>query len=259
MNYRTLCSQTAKLVMEAGEIITGPKEVQIYNKEGSHNYVTQMDRDISQFLTTGLKKLLPDSSVISEENDIQPEKKHHTWIIDPIDGTTNYMYGFRLSAISIALMQEMTPIMAVVYNPFTRELFHAVRGQGAYLNELPIQVCADNHVQDTLILAETDPYSDRAENTTFSIIHQLFQHCIDVRITGSAALDLCYLAAGRAGAFFARKLSPWDMAAGCLILEEAGGAASAWDGTKPDFQKPGSIVCGTPEIHKELLKIFNSY
>ena len=196
MNLEKLLEEVKEIACNAGDFIKNPQTIEVFAKNGKHNYVTQMDQKISDYLLAQMPLILPGSAVLSEEGeDKTPAGTSMVWIVDPIDGTTNYMYHFRLSAISIALMKDGEAVLAVVYNPFMEEMYWAVKGAGAYLNGEAIHVSNDDSIRHTLVLAETDPYSNRAGNQTFLWLNQLFQSCIDIRITGSAALDFCYIAA----------------------------------------------------------------
>jgi len=258
MNLEKLLVDVKEIAYNAGELIKNPQTIEVFSKSGKHNYVTQMDKKISDYLLSQLPLILPGSVVLSEEGeDRNTADTSLVWIVDPIDGTTNYMYHFRLSAISIALMKDGKAVLAVVYNPFINEMYWAAKDAGAYLNGETINVGNDESINHTLVLAETDPYSNRASNHTFLWLNQLFQSCIDIRITGSAALDFCYIAAGRAGAFLTPQLDPWDMAAGYLIMAEAGGIATHFDGSPLLFSGSETAIAGNPQIYHELLDFFN--
>lgn len=259
MNLELMMEAVKEAVCQAGQRVKDCPFDDVSSKNGKHNYVTNMDEEISCYLMTKLPQILPGSLVLSEEGQtVAATEESYVWVVDPIDGTTNYMYDFQLSAISVALMKTGEVLLAAVYNPFMNELYWAVRGGGAWLNDHQLAVNRDDSVGNTLVLVETDPYGDRSQNQTFAQVHELFQTCIDIRITGSAALDLCYLAAGRAGAFFSWQLNLWDMAAGYLILTEAGGVATHFDGS-PLFASDGEdVIAGNPDIHRELIVFFES-
>lgn len=254
MNCIHIAQQVKEIAKRAGNKIKIKNDIEIFAKEGSHNYVTEMDKKISAFLEKELLDIVPESIVISEESRKNKELTSSlAWIIDPIDGTTNYIYHFNLSCISIALMENQSPVLGVVYNPFTDEMFCGIKNNGAYLNEKRIQVNRTSSVKESLILAETNPYSNRSENKSFSCMNRLFQTCVDIRITGSAALDVCYIASGKGSGFFTESLCPWDVAAGYIILEEAGGRATHWDGTPLTFKTNENIVASNGFIHDEML------
>lgn len=257
MNLDLIMKETKDTIVLAGQRIKNCPFRDVSSKNGKHNYVTQMDKEISSYLMAQLPFILPGSLVLSEEGQaVAMTEESYVWVVDPIDGTTNYMYDFQLSAISVALVKAGEVLLAAVYNPFMEEMYWAVTGQGAWLNDRQLTVSKDASISSTLVLVETDPYGDRSQNQTFSKVHELFQSCIDIRITGSAALDLCYLAAGRAGAFFSWQLELWDMAAGYLILKEAGGVATHFDGSPLLTTEGEDIIAGNPDTHQELLGFF---
>lgn len=259
MNWELMMKAVKETVCQAGQSVRNCPFGGVSSKSGKHNYVTQMDEKTSQYLMMQLPQILPGSLVLSEEGQtVAATEEAYVWVVDPIDGTTNYMYDFQLSAISVALMKAGEVLLAAVYNPFMEELYWAVRGSGAWLNDRRLAVNRDDSVGNTLVLVETDPYGDRSQNQTFAKVHELFQTCIDIRITGSAALDLCYLAAGRAGAFFSWQLNLWDMAAGYLILAEAGGVATHFDGSPLFITDGEDVIAGNPDIHRELTGFFES-
>lgn len=234
-----LLSEVRGLVLEASRLFSTGEELRVSAK-GAKDYVTQVDLAVSAFLSNRLPGLLPGSRVISEEDtQAPPLDDGYCWIIDPVDGTTNLIYGLPLYAISIGLFWQREPVLGVVYNPATGEMFSGAKGEGAYLNGEPIQVCGDDSIEGTLVLAETNPYGDRTRSRTTEVIGRVFLDCIDYRVTGSAALDVCYVACGRGGVFLSESLEAWDCAGGCAILLEAGGRFTDWQGEPFPFGKKG--------------------
>ncbi|MBQ7679972.1 MAG: inositol monophosphatase [Butyrivibrio sp.] len=236
------------LAREAGELIrqADPQEADVDAKEGHANFVTRYDRLVQDRLQSGLAEILPGAGFFGEEggHDGFPENEY-TFIVDPIDGTSNFMRGFRMSAIAIALVQDRQRIFGLVYNPFMNEMFTAVRGEGARLNGRPIHV-SPLPLAESLVIFGTAPYYPGQPAVAFAKAQELLPQCIDVRRMGSAELDLCYVACGRAGMYFEPIIQPWDFAAGSLIVEEAGGRVTRWDGSAPDVTQPGScLACGS--------------
>ena len=245
--------EAIKKIREAGAMITADSSAAVMNK-GWQDYVTQRDIEVSDFLFDALPKLLSGSVVISEERKDRPcVTDEYTWIVDPIDGTSNFIFGMQLSAVSVGLLHKKKPIFGAVYNPFTNELFHAKKGKGAFLNDTPIHVGEKEKLEDTIVLFETNPYSGRERTDTRDVIHSIFQKCVDYRVTGAAALDICYIAAGRGCAFVSKQLAPWDFAGGLAILLEAGGKASGWKGEALDFEGLQPVVASNGKVHEELL------
>lgn len=251
--YKELLEKVKELALEVSGLAKRDEHLFI-KKKGAKDFVTETDLKISEYLSVRLPQLLQDSIVISEEGDTRQLTNRYCWIIDPIDGTSNYIFGWREFCISIGLVENGTPVLGVVYSPGTNELFEAAKGEGARCNGKPIHVSAEEHTGDTLILAETNPYGNRALGTLPRLFGKIFPDCIDLRITGSAALDCCYVACGRGGAFFAESLKPWDFAAGEIILAEAGGKLTAWDGSKSVFVGNFNAIATNGLVHDEMLE-----
>ena len=178
------------------------------------------------------------------------------WILDPIDGTTNYIYQYNHSAISLALKDASGIVFGVIYNPFTNELFSAIREEGSYLNGTPIKVNNTVSLDSALVSVGTSPYHKEMAHSVFRKIEQVYQRALDIRRTGSAALDLAYVACGRQDAYFEYGLKPWDYAAGNLILTEAGGIVQSIDSESISYVQPSSIVaCSSVVLMQEVLVI----
>ena len=211
-------------------------------KAGHANFVTDHDRRVQERLRDALGKIMPDAQFIGEEGTSQrfsPSGKF--FIVDPIDGTTNFIKDFHASAISVALVVDGTAELGVVYNPYLDEMFSARRGCGAFCNERRIRV-SDEPLENGLVIFGSAPYDETLGERSFRLAHAYFKRAIDIRRTGSAALDLCSVAAGRAELFFELSLSPWDHAAGALIVEEAGGIVTDIDGNALAYDRKCSVV-----------------
>ena len=218
------------------------------------DFVTDADLAVSDFLGERLPTLLPGSRMISEEGDALCAPEGETFIVDPIDGTTNLMYGLRLSALSVGYLSQGAPVMGVVYNPFTEELFAAERGKGATLNGAPVHVNGDAALCDALIGAEAGPITAERQRDFFEKMTRLHMLGRGMRLTGSAALDLCYVACGRFSAAVFHYLFPWDHAAGGLILREAGGRFTSLRGDAPGFSEREELLCASNgALHEALL------
>ena len=230
-------------------------------KSGAQNFVTDYDIRTEQFLRTAFAEALPDWDMLGEESaDTHPAKiaGGQTLIVDPIDGTTNFMEDCRYSAISVGACDRGTMVYGAVYNPYADELFYAVRGGGAYLvhdgTEKRLHV-STRSLSDGMCLFGTSPYyRDRLGKATFTSLWSLFQCCRDIRRSGSAALDLCAIAAGRGDVFFEYLLSPWDYAAGSLLITEAGGVICTFDGSAVAFDHPSPVLAGNPDTVAEVLQ-----
>lgn len=241
-----------RTVKEAGNIILSAhnQEDAITAKEGKKNFVTKYDVAVQDFLFRELGKSFPDAEFIGEESENDFSGDGLRFIIDPIDGTTNFMQDYRCSCISVALCKERDVIAGVVYNPYTNELFSAEKGKGAYLNGEKINV-SERPLPDGLALFGTSPYHPENTDETFALVRRVFDFCRDIRRSGSAAYDICMIACGRAEVFFEKALQPWDIAAGTLIVKESGGTAKNYKGGEISLSGPDDAVFANPEAYKE--------
>jgi len=226
-------TQLECLARRAGELALSNTLSHSVHTKGTADFVTDADLAVSDFLKKELPLLVPGSRVLSEEGEHEEGLEGKLFIIDPIDGTTNLMYHMNLSAVSIAYAEDGAIRLAVVYNPFTGELFSAQRGQGAWLNGSPIHVNRDREIASSLLAFEAGPATLGTQQEYLQAMLCLHQASRGMRFTGSAAIDLCYVACGRFSAAAFHYLFPWDYAAGWLILEEAGGRLTLLDGGKP--------------------------
>ena len=224
-------------------------------KPGSANFVTVHDVRIQEFLIREIKGLIPSACFIAEEkdNDSAVLSRDFCFIIDPIDGTTGFIHDNRHSCVSVGLFSHGEAVFGAIYDPYQRELFHAVRGKGAFLNDRPIHVSAFPFDSALASYGTSPYYKDTLGEKTFAFCRELFESCADVRRCGSAALDLCYVAAGRYDVFFEMVLSPWDIAAGALLITEAGGVISQMNGDAIDFSRPCSVIAASDICYPELL------
>lgn len=230
----------------------------IEEKGHSGDLVTIADRESEEYIIELLHARYPAHAILAEESgsqfaEIQGVNTKFIWTIDPLDGTTNYTHQFPMFAVSIALLYENIPLIGVVYNPIIGELFHAVRGQGAYLDAMPISVSKVSELPYSLLV--TGFAYDRRENpdNNFSEFCHLTQLSQGVRRIGSAALDLAYVAAGRFDGYWERGLKPWDVAAGILLVEEAGGCISGYKDAPFDLYS-GRILASNKLLHAALSK-----
>lgn len=232
MDDKILLQQIESIVRECGQLILHADREQnaIEEKAGHANFVTAYDKKVQQILQENLLTFLPEAVFVGEEEDIHASvAKGYAFIVDPIDGTTNFIKDYHASSISVGLALDGKMYMGVVYNPYLNEMFTAIKGQGAHLNGRPIHV-SDEPLENGLVLFGTALYYKEYSKTTFEMAYEYFNKALDIRRSGSAALDLCSIAAGRAELFFELYLSPWDFAAGSLILEEAGGKITTIQG-----------------------------
>ena len=223
----------------------------ITSKEGRANFVTKYDLLVQNFLFDQIKKLYPDAKFIGEEDDKHPSSMDgRCFIIDPIDGTSNFIFDNKFSAISVAMMEDGEVTAGIVYNPYLDELFYAKKGEKAYLNQRVLQV-KPLPLKDSLAAFGTSPYEEKLADQSFEIARKLLNHVVDIRRCGSAALDICYVAANRYSFFFELQLSPWDFAAASLILQEAGGKITTFDKKELFYEAKTSIVAANPVAYQE--------
>lgn len=251
-----MLKKITEIVKEAGKIVLSAhnQENTITAKEGKKNFVTKYDVAVQEFLFRELGKDFPDAQFIGEEGENDISTNGLRFIIDPIDGTTNFMQDFRCSCISIGLCKGNDVIAGVVYNPYTNELFSAEKGKGAYLNGNKIKV-SERPLSDGLALFGTSPYHPENTDETFALLRKVFDFSRDIRRSGSAAYDICMIACGRCEVFFEKSLQPWDIAAGTLILKEAGGIALNYQGRDISFSTPNDVVFANPKAYKEFITL----
>lgn len=239
-----LVNEISLLVKECGKVILNAdgEKMAINMKSGIADLVTEYDTKIQEQLFKGLKKILPEAELIGEEGSSDTlSSEGYAFVVDPIDGTTNFIKDYHYSAISVALLKDGEPEAGVVYNPYLDEVFYAIKGQGAFCNGKQINV-SNAPLSNALILFGTSPYDKALSEKTFQLAAQYLSQGLDIRRSGSAALDLCTVAAGRADLYFELQTSPWDFAAGKLIVEEAGGVVTTFEGEALPFDKKTSIL-----------------
>ena len=243
-------------VKQAGDIILSAhnQEASVTAKEGKKNCVTKYDVAVQEFLFARLSEAFPEAEFVGEEGESNQDSKALRFIIDPIDGTTNFMQDFRCSCISVALCEGDEVLAGVVYNPYTNEIFSAEKGKGANLGGEKIRV-SDRPLSDGLALFGTSPYHPENTDETFALLRKVFDLSRDIRRSGSAAYDICTVACGRCELFFEKTLQIWDIAAGTLILKEAGGLAKTYEGTEISFNAPADVVFANPKAYEEFVAL----
>ena len=228
-------------------------ELQV-SRKGAADFVSAADLKAEQSLFESLSKARPGYSFLGEERGlIEGTDKTHTWIVDPLDGTTNFLHAIPHFAINIALQREGVVVAAVTYNPVTNELFWAEKGKGAFVNDRRLRVAARQRM-DEAVLATGIPFLGHGQHARFlKELHQISQRVAGVRRFGAAALDLAWVAAGRMDGFWERDLSPWDLAAGLLLVTEAGGKATTAEGGD-DILAAGSVCAANLDLHPLILE-----
>ena len=231
-------------------------EFKISNKEGINNLVTEADHAAEKAIIYTIKNRFPGHHILSEESGDLIQDSNFKWIIDPIDGTVNFAHGIPLNCVSIALEHNGEIVMGAVYNPHLNELFFAEKGKGATLNDKPIQVSTeDKTIKACLVTGFPYTYINLT-NGPLEIFERFIRKGVPVRRLGSAAIDLCWVAAGRFDGFYEHKLEAWDSAAGYLIVEEAGGKVTDFKGEKFSVYQH-KVLATNGRIHEEMLKVIN--
>lgn len=254
-----MLNKIIEAVKKAKDIyLSAGDDLGIEDKGSSVNLVTKYDKMIQDFLFEELRKIIPDCSFLGEEGDDNKELTDgYCFIIDPIDGTTDFIKGFQHSAISVGLAKDKELIIGVVLDPDLNNLFYAEKGKGAYLNGKRIHV-SDCGIEESLVLFGTSPYNHELAHKTFELTERIFYKAIEIRRSGCASLDICYVASGKADLYYEMMLRPWDWAGGYVVLTEAGGEAYTIDKEKLDANKLTSMVCGNKNSLRDFYEILQS-
>lgn len=248
-----------KIVKSVKEMILDREQAGKITEKGAADFVTAIDVDVQKEIKEQLAKRFPEADFLGEEDkESNFDRRRPVFILDPIDGTTNLIHDYKMSAVSLALCENGTVTKGVVYNPFSDELFTAERGRGAFVNGTPIHVSGAALLSCGLISIGTSPYEKERADKLFELFKNVFLKAQDIRRSGSAALDLCFIAAGRTDGYFEQNLKPWDFAAGSLILQEAGGKITDFFGKDIDVFSNCDILAGTTGCHGELIAEISS-
>lgn len=251
----------SRAARKAGDIIlryhNQIDQLSIENK-AVNDFVSEVDQMAEDAIINEIKKAFPEHSILGEESGEILGDANYQWIIDPLDGTTNYLHGFPQYSVSIALYENNEATHAVVYDPFKEELFSASKGEGAYLNNQRLRVTNTNGFKDTLIGTGFPFKAPEHLDAYLAMFKAIHPHVAGIRRAGSAALDLAYLAAGRMDGFWEIKLNAWDIAAGALLVKEAGGFIGDFSG-RNDYLETGNVVAGNHKVFKELLKTIHPH
>lgn len=249
-----------KAARRAGSVInraTRNLDVLAVRTKGVSDFVSEVDEEAERAIIDTLKAAYPDHAILAEESGAAG-RSDYVWVIDPLDGTTNFLHGFPQYAVSIALLHRSVPTQAVVYDPTRNDLFTASRGRGAFLNDHRIRVSRRSRLSEALIgtgfpfrqLVHVDPY--------LAILREVLQKSAGVRRPGAASLDLAYVAAGRLDGFWEFGLSPWDIAAGALLIIEAGGLIGDLEGND-GYLSSGHVVAGNAKVFAQLVQVIASH
>ncbi|MGE5544374.1 MAG: inositol monophosphatase family protein [Bacillota bacterium] len=253
-----MLNELSAVVRKAGDIILSAdmSKTHLEEKSSPGDFVTAYDLAVQDMLCAELKRLMPEARFIGEEchqTDISYDG--YCFIVDPIDGTANFAWNYKHSAVSVGLAYNAKMVLGLVYNPYLNELFSAETGKGAFLNGIPISA-SRRRLKNGLACFGSSPYDKSKAEATFSLAKFLYENALDVRRSGSAALDICYIACGRCDLFFEMSLSPWDYAAASLIVNEAGGVISTMEGESLPLHQRSSVLAGGKEAYWDFRKIY---
>lgn len=260
MDWKNILEETIAVAREAGSFIR--KERQVFDLarvelKGLNDMVSYVDKQAEQIIVDQLSMILPEAGFITEEGTSTVRGDVYNWIIDPLDGTTNFIHDLPFYSVSIGLQKNEEIILGVVYEITRSECFYARKGHGAYCNETPIRVSSAEDLSSSLI-ATGFPYDTQGQTDAYlAILKSLTEGSHGFRRLGSAALDLCYVACGRVDGYFQHNLKPYDVAGGAIIVQEAGGRLSDFRGGK-DYIFGGEMVSTNGKIHQQLLDMTKS-
>lgn len=249
-----LIDQIEDVARQAGEILLNAVHPKVFTKEGHANFCTETDEKVQEFLIGELRKAVPEADFLGEEDGIDVFTKKmsegYVFVLDPIDGTSNFLFGYRPSVVSIGLLKEGRPFIGVIYNPYDDLMFSAEKGKGAFMNGERI-TSSDRPLKDSLAVFGSAPYYEELLDHTFELARNLVPLCVDIRRSGTAAWDTCCVACGRVSLYFELRVQLWDYAAASVIAGEAGCAVSDIEGNPLSFKGPSSILVrsqGVPDI-----------
>lgn len=229
----------------------------VESKDTLNNLVTEADKKSEDAIIAVIKADFPDHFILSEEVGELSTASNYKWVIDPIDGTVNFAHGIPICCISIGLEKDGVMLMGAVFNPFMNELFFAEKGQGAFLNNRPIRVSDNNNIESACLVTGFPYKWANIDTDPIPVFERFIRKGLPVRRLGSAAIDLCWVAAGRFDGFWEYNLNPWDVAAGYLIVQEAGGRISNFNGDDFDIYDKQTLATNG-HIHEDMLTLINT-
>ncbi|HEK86541.1 MAG: inositol monophosphatase family protein [Candidatus Saccharicenans sp.] len=256
-SYLKILEAAKKAAIKAGDyLLSGVSEEKKIDFKGQVDLVTAFDRKSEEMIYQELSRAFPEHSFLAEEAIRKDNKSEYRWVVDPLDGTTNFAHGLPIFCVSIALTFRQEVVVGVIYDPNRREIFTAIKGEGAFLNDRPIKVSKTAELDKSLLATgfpydvRTSPDNNLNHFASFAVKAQALRRC------GSAALDLSYVACGRFDGFWEMKLKPWDLAAGSLLVKEAGGQTTDFYGRDFELSSP-DIVASNGLIHQSMLEIIS--
>lgn len=249
-----ILDKVIEVVREAGKLMLN-RDFEVESKGTISNNVTTADLTVQTYLENHLCSLLCDSLFMGEEGNINhfSHTNQYLWIVDPIDGTANFIHDIGLSVISVGLVKDQKSVLGVVYHPYRNEMFYAEEGKGAFLNGRKVGV-SDRDFAHSLLCTAASLYNKDYAKPCFRVMEKVYAECDDIRRLGSAALELVYLACGRVELYFEIRLFPWDFAAAEIIIREAGGYVGTIDYDTPVYSRPIPLICANTKENYEHLK-----
>lgn len=261
MNLEKICQEVILVAQEAGQFIAAEAKrfsTTSVEYKAVNNVVSYVDKETEKLIVSRLEKILPEAGFITEEGTVETKDQNGlNWIIDPLDGTANFIHSLPNYSVSLALAQGKEVLVGVIYNVCTQETFSATKGGGAYRNGEKISVSANKHLGESLLATGFPYYKFDNQDKYLKILESLMQKTHGLRRMGSAAIDLAYVACGYFDGFYEYNLNSWDMAAGILLITEAGGVATDFSGTDEHLFR-GDVVAGAA-VHAELLAEIQQY
>lgn len=256
-NLEALTESVCHIAREAGLFLKEERkrfQRESVEEKHSHDYVSYVDKESEKMIVTALKKLLPEAGFITEEGSATYNDEPYCWVVDPLDGTTNYIHDNSPYCVSIALRNKQELLLGVVYEPCREECFYSWLGGGAYLNGTRMQVSSVQHLEEAFVVAELPYNFKQYARTGEYLIHKLYGKVAGIRMNGSAALAICYVAAGRFDAWVEAFIGKWDFSAAALMVQEAGGRVTDFLGNE-DFIEKHHIVATNGPLHPLFLEL----
>ncbi len=247
-----------KIVLETDSIFFDERLRGDVSVKGESDYVTRADIEISEYLHKRLKEEFPEIGFISEEGDTNIDEAKDYWILDPIDGTTNFIHRLSFCGVSLALFSKGEIMSGIIYVPYTKEMFRAEKGKGAYLNGKPIKCSSNATLSECIGILEFNAYFKNDCSAALKHADKIYNSCQDIRTFGSAAVELAYIACGKADVFLGRYLKPWDYAAGVIIVEEAGGRVTDLERELHISRLNTHIIASNAAVYEKFLNLIKS-
>lgn len=259
MRLEKILEEVKVLAAEAGTFIAEQRlnfDTTKVESKHSHDYVSYVDKESESRIVDRLKEIMPEAGFITEENTVEQETEsaEYYWIVDPLDGTTNFIHDLAPYCVSIALRNTQEILLGVVYEVTRKEMYSAAKGLGAYLNGRKLQVSGISNLDEALVMIGYPYDADAWREFCLDMTRQLYGHCASIRSNGSAETELCYLAAGKIDVYFESFIQPWDVAAGACILKEAGGKITDYAGRDDMWESGQQVIATNGLLHEAMLK-----